>query len=93
MNECRLEVYSLSKLLNLWFTFKLAQLLEEAKIPVTVDAVTPGWVPSSNLGHGNGISGIQTFLMQKLLPLMPGTVSMKAAADRFVQVSAAIRPR
>ena len=45
-----LEIYTLSKLCNLWFTFKLAEMLQQAGLPVTVDAVTPGFVPNSNLG-------------------------------------------
>ena len=45
-----LEVYALSKLCNLWFTLKLAAMLQQAGLPVAVDAVTPGFVPNSNLG-------------------------------------------
>jgi NAD(P)-dependent dehydrogenase (short-subunit alcohol dehydrogenase family) len=44
-----LQIYSLTKLYNLWFTYKLSAMCKEMGLPITVDAVTPGFVPSSNL--------------------------------------------
>ncbi|GIL76763.1 hypothetical protein Vretifemale_6353 [Volvox reticuliferus] len=43
------QLYCISKLYNLWFTYCLAAMLPST---VKVNAVTPGWVPGTALGRG-----------------------------------------
>ncbi|KAG1666446.1 hypothetical protein FOA52_015116 [Chlamydomonas sp. UWO 241] len=78
-----MQVYAASKLCNLWHTFKLASLLTAARLPVTVDAVSPGWVPASNLGR-SGLSWWASAVMAYVMPLLPMTVSLREGGRRLV---------
>jgi NAD(P)-dependent dehydrogenase (short-subunit alcohol dehydrogenase family) len=74
--------YKNSKLANLWFTFELARRLEGSGI--TVNAVCPGFVPSTLAEHQHGV---QRFFTKHFLPLLPNANSPEEAAENTAFVA------
>ncbi len=74
--------YKNSKLANLWFTFDLARRL--AGSGVTVNAVCPGFVPSTLAEHQ---AGLERLVTKYLLPMLPSAHSPEDAAENTVFVA------
>jgi NAD(P)-dependent dehydrogenase (short-subunit alcohol dehydrogenase family) len=74
--------YKNSKLANLWFAFELARRL--AGTGVTVNAVCPGFVPSTLAEHQHGVERLVT---KYLLPMLPSAHSPADAADNTAFVA------
>ncbi|GAX85804.1 hypothetical protein CEUSTIGMA_g13219.t1 [Chlamydomonas eustigma] len=82
-----LQIYALSKLYNLWFAFKFSSMCAEAGLPITVDTVTPGFVPASNLGR-SGLSWWVRIAWSLIMPRLPFAVTLQVGAKRLADVVA-----
>jgi NAD(P)-dependent dehydrogenase (short-subunit alcohol dehydrogenase family) len=77
-----MTAYPYTKLLNIWFTRELAK-----KLPphVTVNAVSPGFAPTTGLSrHITSLFG--RFMMHYVLPWFPFTVTVAEGARRVGQL-------
>ncbi|GAX85805.1 hypothetical protein CEUSTIGMA_g13220.t1 [Chlamydomonas eustigma] len=82
-----IQIYSLTKLYNLWFTFKLSAMCREAGLPITVDAVTPGFVPTSNLAKA-GLSMDERQKWDMTMASHPYATPLSVGAQRVADVVA-----
>ncbi|HUY22591.1 MAG TPA: SDR family NAD(P)-dependent oxidoreductase [Acidimicrobiales bacterium] len=73
------RAYKNSKLAVLWFTYELQRRLGASA--VTVNAVCPGFVPTTAAAS---TSGAMHWLMVHVMPHMPFATSVDAATDSFV---------
>ena len=71
--------YKNSKLAVMWFTYELARQLESE--PIAVDAVCPGFVPTTAAAS---TKGLMRLLMRYVMPRMPFATSIERATDTFV---------
>ena len=87
-----LRLYSLTKLYNLWFTYKLHRILQErqsrntgAVRGVRVNALSPGFIPNTNLSASQGFLA-HTF-MTYVMPLAPFATRKEDGAKSLVDLA------
>lgn len=87
-----MQAYALSKLYNMWFVYKLGRLAQESGVQLSVDGVTPGWVPTTGLGlKGTSLTTmLMRFIMHNVMPLFSGStvVPMSEGARRLADAAA-----
>lgn len=74
------QAYKVSKLCNLWYTYELQRRLDAAGDSVKVNAVSPGFIPSTGLTRRSGLLGI-FFLRYVLDPLRYLGVGVTRSSD------------
>jgi NAD(P)-dependent dehydrogenase (short-subunit alcohol dehydrogenase family) len=74
--------YKNSKLAMMWFTYELNRRVQGKGI--TVNAVCPGFVPSTIAEHRHGMD---RFIYQHVMPHVPGTHTVEQGADNTIFVS------
>jgi NAD(P)-dependent dehydrogenase (short-subunit alcohol dehydrogenase family) len=77
----KMDFYKRSKLCNLWFMYQLAKILP---LHITANALSPGFIPSTELGRNSGFLG--NILMKWVLPLFPFRKSLAYGAEAYIQL-------
>ena len=76
-----MQVYAASKLYNVWFAKQLAQL---GPPQLLVNAVSPGFVPTTGLSRSSSFLG--RMFMRHVAAWMPFAVRLQEGARRVVEV-------
>lgn len=77
-------LYGLTKLYGLWFTYRLAELLRGTN--VTANAVTPGFVPTTNMSRE--ASWLGQWAMRHLASWLPFAVPLREGGRRLAAACA-----
>jgi NAD(P)-dependent dehydrogenase (short-subunit alcohol dehydrogenase family) len=75
--------YQNSKLANIWFTYELDRNLKKMESKIRVNAVCPGFVPTTQLSRNS--SFFSRMVLKIVFPLLSFTVSVDQAADWVVE--------
>ncbi|WP_308446060.1 SDR family NAD(P)-dependent oxidoreductase [Halalkalibacter sp. APA_J-10(15)] len=62
--------YTTSKLCNLYFSYELTRRIEKAKLPITVKAFNPGFMPGKGSGLTRDYNFFVKFMWNNVFPLM-----------------------